>query len=169
MDYLMLILRLTHIFAGVFWVGATLTTSFYVRPTTEATGEAGQQILHHLMAKARLSTAMTAAAILTILAGYSMYWIDSNGFSSPWIHSGPGIGFAIGGAAGLLGFLFRVLANRNMTALGKLDAENREQPTKEPPQKLVAIQKTQALLNKLNTWSLIIALLFMAIARYLVF
>jgi uncharacterized membrane protein len=123
MNYLMLILRLIHIFAGVFWVGATLTTSFYVGPTTEATGERGRHVMQYLMTKARLSTAMTVAAILTVLAGYTMYWIDSNGFSSTWIHSGPGIGFGVGGAAGLLGLIFRILASRNMAAVGRLDSE----------------------------------------------
>ena len=169
MNYLMLILRLTHIFAGVFWAGATLTSSFYLRPITEATGEAGQKVMDYLYIKARLSTAMTLAAILTILAGYSMYWIDSNGFSSPWTHSGPGIGFGIGDAAGLLGLIFRVLANKNMAALRTLTAESREQTSKEPSQNLISVQKTLVLLNKLNTWLLIIAVLFMATARYLVF
>lgn len=169
MNYLILILRLIHIFAGVFWVGATLTTSFYVGPTTKMTGEAGRQVMLYLITKARLSTAMTAAAILTVLAGYSMYWIDSNGLSSAWTHSGPGIGFGIGGAAGLLGLISRVLANRNMAAAGRLDSEIKERPTEQHSQKLVSLQKTQARLNKLNTWSLIVAVFFMATARYLMF
>lgn len=169
MNYLMLVLRLTHIFAGVFWVGATLTMNFFVGPTIGATGEAGQQVKWYLMAKSRLSSAMTVAGVLTVLAGYIMYWLDSNGFSSTWTHSGPGIGFAIGGAAGLLGLIFRVLANRKMSTLGKLVNEIKQQPTEEPSQKFVPLQKTLALLIKPNTWSLIIAVLFMAVARYLVF
>lgn len=169
MDYLMLILRLTHILAGMFWVGATLTATFYLGPTLEATGEAGQKVMQHLVRNSRLLTALTAAGILTVLAGYSLYWLDSDGFSSAWIHSGPGIGFAIGGAAGLLGLIFRVLANRNMAAVKKLDARLKEYPVKNLPQKMVSLLKTQALLNKLNTWSLIIAVCFMATARYLVF
>lgn len=169
MNYLMLILRLTHIFAGVFWVGATLTTSFYLSPATKATGEAGQRVMDYLHTKARLATAMTLAGILTVFAGYSMYWIDSNGFSSPWTHSGPGIGFGIGGAAGLLGLIFRILANRNMTKLSRVAVENKERPDSKQLQKLVSLQKRQARLNTLNTWALIIAVLFMATARYLVF
>ena len=169
MDYLMLILRLTHIFAGIFWVGATLMMSFIVEPTTRATGEAGQQVIHHLMTKARLSTAMTVAAILTVLAGYTMYWLDSDGFSSAWTHSGPGIGFGIGGAAGLFGLIFRILANRNMTTLSRLASQNKERPASEQSQKLISLQKSLARLNMLNTWALIIAVLFMATARYLVF
>lgn len=169
MDFVMLILRLTHIFTGVFWVGATLTMNFYFSPASGATGEAGQQAMHYLMTKARFSTVMTVAGILTVLAGYTMYWLDSNGFSSAWTHSGPGIGFGIGGAAGLFGLIFRVLANRNMTALSRLVAEIQGQPTHEKKQKLVSLQRKQARLNMLNTWALIIAVLFMATARYLVF
>jgi uncharacterized membrane protein len=169
MDFVMLVLRLTHIFAGVFWVGATLTMNFYLVPASGATGQAGQQVMHHLMTKARFSTVMTAAGILAVLAGYAMYWLDSDGFSSAWTHSGPGIGFAIGGAAGLLGLIFRFLANRNMTALSSLAAGIQGQPTNEKTQKLVSLQRKQARLDRLNTWALIVAVLFMATARYLVF
>jgi hypothetical protein len=44
MNYLMLILRLTHILADMFWVGDTLTTTFYLSPSLEATGDAGQKV-----------------------------------------------------------------------------------------------------------------------------
>ena len=169
MDYWMLVLRLVHIFAGVFWVGTTLTTGLYLRPATQAAGEGGRQVMHQLITKARLATAMTTAAILTVLAGYAMYWLDSDGFTSAWTHSGPGTGFAIGGGAGLLGLITRILANRNMGALNRLASGSDESSTKEESQKLNSLQKTQALLYTLNTWLLIIAVLFMATARYLVF
>lgn len=169
MDYVMLILRLTHIFAGVFWVGATLTTSFYLRLTAGAKEDSDLQVMQHLIAKTQLSTAMTMAGILTVLAGYSMYWLDSDGFSSAWLHSGPGIGFAIGGASGLLGLIFRILANKNMAKLSRVAAESKERPDSQQSQKLVSLQKSQARFNMLNTWALIIAALFMATARYLVF
>lgn len=167
MNYLMLILRVTHILAGIFWVGATLTTTLYLRPTLEASGEAGQKVFQRLITNTRLFTAMTAAGILTVIAGYTMYWLDSDGFRSAWTHSGPGIGFAIGGAAGLLGLIFRVLANRNMAALRRFDAENKEHFIV-GPQNMASLLRTQSLLNKLNIWSLIVAVLFMATARYLV-
>jgi hypothetical protein len=149
MNYLMLGLRLTHILAGVFWVGATLTTTYYLKQNTE------------LAASRRLATAMTAAGILNVLAGYAMYWVDSDGFQSAWTHSGPGIGFAIGGAFGLLGLVLRILANRKMKTLSRPDNELSEN--------LIGHEQKLARLNMLNVWSLIIAVLFMAAARYLVF
>jgi uncharacterized membrane protein len=169
MDFVMLILRLTHILAGIFWVGATLAMNFFVRPAASATAEAGQQVMHHLMTKARFSTRITVAGILSVLAGYAMYWLDSDGFSSAWTHSGPGIGFAIGGAAGLFGLIFRILANRNMTTLSSLAAEIKGQPSSEKSQKLMSLRRNHERLDMLNTWALIIAVLFMATARYLVF
>jgi uncharacterized membrane protein len=169
MDFIMLILRLTHVVAGVFWVGATLAMNFYFGPASSATGEAGGQVMQHLMTKARFSTVMTLAGILAVLAGYALYWLDSDGFRSAWTHSGPGIGFGIGGAAGLFGLIFRMLANRNMTRLSRLAAEIKGGPAHEKTQQLVSLQRNQARLNVLNTWALIIAVVFMATARYLVF
>lgn len=169
MNFLMLILRLTHIFAGVFWVGATLAMNFYVGPASATQAEAREPAMQPRMTRARFSTAMTVAGLLTVLAGYSMYWLDSDGFNSAWTHSGPGIGFAIGGAAGLFGLIFRILANRNMTFLSKLAAEIQEQPTHEQTQKRISLQRNQARLDGLNTWLLIIAVFFMATARYFVF
>lgn len=169
MNFVMLLLRLTHIFAGVFWVGATLAMSFYLGPASATRAEPGQQLMQSLKIKARYSTAMTVAGLLTVLAGYSMYWIDSDGFNSAWTHSGPGIGFAIGGAAGLLGLIFRILANRNMTTLSRLADETPGQPTHDQPQKLISSQRNQSRLDRLNTGLLIIAVFFMATARYFVF
>lgn len=169
MNFVMLILRLTHIFAGVFWVGATLAMYFYFGPVSATSLEAGQPATPHRMTRTRLSTAVTVAGLLTVLAGYSMYWLDSDGFNSEWTHSGPGIGFAIGGAAGLFGLIFRILSNRNMTILSKLTAEIQEQPTHQQTQKRISLQRNQARLDGLNTWLLIIAVFFMATARYFVF
>ena len=149
MNYLMLVFRLIHILAGVFWVGATLTTGFYLRANTDTA------------ARTRLATTMTIAGILNVLAGYAMYWLDSDGFRSAWMHSGPGIGFAIGGAFGLIGLILRVLANRNMKMLS-----NRRN---EQSQSLDALERRLARLDVFNVWALIIAVLFMATARYLVF
>lgn len=149
MNYLMLVLRLTHILAGIFWVGATLTTTYYLKQSAE------------LASRKRLATAMTAAGIMNVLAGYAMYWLDSDGFSSPWTHSGPGIGFAIGGAFGLLGLILRILANRKMKMLSR--------PGNTPSENLIGYEQKLARLDRLNVWALIIAVLFMAAARYLVF
>ena len=82
MNFLMIVLRLLHIISGVVWVGAGLIMFFFIGPTLGATAEAGQKFAQHLMTKTRFTAVITTSAILTVLAGFGMYWIDSDGFTS---------------------------------------------------------------------------------------
>ena len=63
-------------FAGIFSVGVTLAVNFYFGPASATPAEAGQQATPHRMTRTRLSTVMTLAGVLTVLAGYSMYWLS---------------------------------------------------------------------------------------------
>jgi uncharacterized membrane protein len=168
MDYFLLALRLIHILGGIFWVGGALFMNFFIGPTVVATADVGQKFMGQLMAKAGVSRRMTAAAIATVLAGAALYWIDSDGFTSGWLDSGPGIGFGIGAFFALIGLGAGMLVGRNATALGRLGAQVQGKPTPEQLQKLQAIQKQQSIVGPLNVYSLILAAVFMAIARYLV-
>ena len=95
MDYLLLTLRLVHIIGGIFWVGAALLMNFFIGPTVRATGDAGRQFAGHFMAKTRFVMAMNISVIATMIAGFWLYGIDSNWFTSPWMSSGAGTGFSI--------------------------------------------------------------------------
>jgi len=169
MNYLTLALRLIHIFAGVFWVGGALMMNFFIAPTIEATAEAGQQFARHFIGKARVGTAMLVAGFSSVTAGAILYWFDSDGFTSPWMKSGAGIGFTIGAVFALIGLVFGIMIYRNTTALGKLGAQIQGKPTPEQLARLQAIQKQQAMISPLNAYSLTLAVVFMAVARYLVF
>ncbi|MBK5290799.1 MAG: hypothetical protein JJE04_03765, partial [Acidobacteriia bacterium] len=64
----------------------------------------------------------------TILAGAALYWIDSKGFSSDWMRTGPGIVFGIGGFFGLIGFIFGMQIGTNLNALVKVGSEVQGKP-----------------------------------------
>ena len=113
MNILIIVLRLLHILAGVLWVGTALVNTFFLSPTAAATGETGQKFMAHLIGQARLSARITVASYLTVLAGAALYWIDSQGFTSAWRSSGPGIGFGLGAVAGLIGFGFGQVVGKN--------------------------------------------------------
>ena len=85
MIYFIWFLRIVHIVAGVIWVGGALIMAFFISPTIGATGEAGQKFVGHLMNHLKFSTRMMIASGLTILAGFILDWIDSDGFTSPWM------------------------------------------------------------------------------------
>jgi len=169
MNYLMLTLRLLHILSGVFWVGGSLIMFFFIGPTLGATADAGQKFAQHLMTKTRFTAFITVSAILAVLAGYTLYWIDSGGLTSAWMHSGPGIGFGLGAGFGLLGLIFGIMVGRNNSALAKVGLQIQGKPTPEQLTQIGALRKRLSVVSPLNAYSLIIATLFMAIARYLNF
>jgi uncharacterized membrane protein len=169
MNYLVIVLRLFHILSGVTWVGASLVMYFFVGPTLGATAEAGQKFAQHLMTKTRFTAVIIISAILTVVAGYTLYWIDSDGLTSAWTHSGPGLGFGLGSGFGLLGLIFGIMVGNSNSALAKLGSQIQGKPTPDQMTQLGALRKRLSVVSPLNAYSLIIALFFMAIARYLHF
>ncbi len=169
MLYLIWLLRLVHIGAGVIWVGGALAMNFFIAPTLKATGDAGRQFAGHLMGKTRFSMMMTYSAISSVTAGFILYGIDSNWFTSAWQSSGPGIGFGTGALLALIGLVTGIMNGNNNKAMGRLGAQIQGKPTPEQAAKLAAVLKQQGWVVPVNTYSLLLALLLMAIARYLRF
>lgn len=169
MNIIIIILRLIHIFSAVFWVGAGLLFNFFIVPAVNATAENGQKFVQHLMNKTRVTVMLSAAGGSAVLAGIMLYAIDSGGFTSAWTRGGAGMGFGIGGAFGIIAFIFGIMIGRNNTALGKIGAQIKGQPTAEQLAQIAAIRKNLNTLTPINTWALILATLFMATARYFLF
>ena len=169
MNYLTLVLRLIHIVGGIFWVGAALTMNFFVGPTLRATGDAGRQFAGHFMTKTRFVMVMNVSVFGSALSGLWLYGIDSRWFSSPWMHSSTGVGFAVGPIFGLIGFITGLMNGGNNRKLAQLGAQIQGKPTPEQAAQLGAVMKQQAWVVPVNTWTLLIAALLMATARYLVF
>jgi len=169
MNYLVIVLRLIHILFGILWVGGALAMNFFIAPTLRATGDAGKQFAGHLMAKTRFTTVMTASAYTTVIAGFLLYGIDSAWFSSPWWLSGAGRGFGLGAGFALVGLITGLMNGNNNRKLARLGAQIQGKPTPDQMVALGAVQKQQGWVVPVNSYSLILAALFMAIARYLSF
>ncbi len=166
MTYFIWLLRILHIGAGVFWVGGSLITILFLAPSVGATGDAGPKFMGYLINDRKLSNRLSAAAGMSILAGAILYWIDSQGLTSPWMKSGAGIGFTIGAVFGLIGFIFGIRVGLLNKALARLSAQIQGKPTSEQMTSIQAIQKQLATSSTLTVPSLIIAVIFMSIARY---
>lgn len=169
MNVLMLVLRIVHIFAGIVWGGGALVMEFFIGRTIAATGETGQKFVQHLMNKVRMHNFMTVAALCTVLAGALLYWIDSDGFSSGWLESGSGIGFGIGAAFGLVAFVFGAIFGSSNAKLAQMGAQIQGKPTSEQLSQIQAIQKRISTVSPIHVFSMILAMLFMATARYFIF
>lgn len=168
MNYLLITLRIIHIVAGIFWVGGALMMTFFISPAARATEEAGQKFLGHLMNNLKLSQRLAAAAGLSLLAGLWLFWIDSAGFTSPWMDSGAGRGFGIGAAFGIIGFIFGIMLGRKIKAMAQLAAQIQGKPTSEQISQMQTLGKQTSTYSIINVTALILSVMFMAIARYMV-
>ena len=168
-NVLIIVLRLIHIFAGIVWGGTTILFVFMLGPAINATGDAGKAFAAYLITKARFTTAISAAAGTAVLAGLILYWIRSEGFTSSWMTSSPGIGFAIGGVAGIVAFVLGLLVGRNNTELVRIGSQIQGPSTPEQLAAIQAIQGSQKILGHSLTTAMIIAIVFMATSRFFLF
>ena len=163
------ILRLVHIIGGMYWFGAALMMYYFVSPSVAATGEAGQQFGGYLGGKSGLGTSMLVSSISSALAGAWLYWINSNGFQSPWMTSTSGFTFGVGGVFGAIALTFGIIVNRTLAAMGRLGAQFQGKPTPEQMAQMQVLQARNAMAFKITTYSIIISAVCMAGARFLVF
>lgn len=164
--YLIWLLRIIHIVGGVFWVGGSLIMSFFVSPTAGATGEVGQKFVGHLMNNQKFSSRMAAASGSTLLAGFILYGLDARA-GEAWLRSDFATGLNIGAGFALVGFVFGMLIGRTAKAMAQLGAQMQGKPSPEQRTRMQALQKQQATYSNISTITLILAVVFMAIARYM--
>ncbi|MBA3779998.1 MAG: hypothetical protein H0X16_12015 [Chloroflexi bacterium] len=172
MDVGLLLLRVVHIGAGVFWVGGAFTFFLFVAPSAGALEPpATKRFMDEVVNNRRFPTAILIASTLTILAGALLYWRDSAGLSAAWITSPTGIGFTVGAVAAIVSWILGPLAIRptitRLQELGDQVMEAHRPPTAEEAGTLAALNQRLRTVGIINLVLLGIAVLSMAVARYL--
>jgi uncharacterized membrane protein len=171
MDTYMVVLRVVHILAGVFWVGAALMTFLFLQPTAREVGPAAGPFMAHLAGKKRLVDWVLRAAGLTVLAGLLMYWRVSGGLDPDRIGSAEGIAITVGALCGIAAFsLGLTIVKPSLMAtlaIGRDVAAGGGTPTPEQAAKLQALQKRGKDVGQIIVPLLIVAVAAMAAARYL--
>src|SRR5438094_10482741 len=99
MDVEMVILRLLHIFTGVFWAGGVFYLAFFVLPAINAIGPDGSRFMQQLTRTKKMPTLLLASGGLVFLVGLRMMDKVSGHFMWSWISSPFGIGITIGSLA----------------------------------------------------------------------
>ena len=166
MIYLIWLLRIIHIVAGVFWVGGSIVMTFFVGPTIGAIGEPGQKFVGHLMNNLKFSNRMSIAAGSSILAGAILYALDARA-GSTWLRSSFAIGLGIGAVFALIGFITGIMIGRTTKAMAQLGAQIQGKPSADQMAQLQAVRQRQATFSIVSASALVLAVIFMAIARYL--
>jgi uncharacterized membrane protein len=167
MDILSIILRIMHIFGGVFWVGSAWMLAFFLGPAVQAVGPDGGKVMGYLMEKMRLSVYISGAAVVTVLAGLVLFFLHYGiaGLSTP-----VGLAFGVGGVFGLvaLGIGAGMVGplSLQLTRLGGEIARAGKPPSAEQMSQMASLQKR---LGSASLWNAVItslSLLMMASARY---
>ena len=170
MDTYMVVLRIVHILAGVFWVGAAFTTILFLQPTAREVGPAAGAFMAHLAGKKRLIDWVLRAAGLTILAGVLMYWRVSGGLDGDWITSAQGLPLTIGALCGIGAFSLGLSVVRPSImatlAIGAEVAASGGPPTPEQAAKLQEFQTRGKAVGQIIVPLLVIAVSGMAAWRY---
>jgi hypothetical protein len=165
-----ILLRLIHILAGVFWVGAAFLMAGFIFPIVRETGREGGQFVQHLMARRKLPVFLGIAMGLTILSGLAMYGLLASSTQGAWAGSAPGIGYGVGGLAAILaavvGMAISGSAGRRMAALGQ-QAAGSGGLTPQQQGEMARLQARGVLGARITAGLLVIAVGAMAIARYL--
>jgi len=168
MNWLIIVLRLIHIVFGIFWAGSMFFLASFLLPTARAAGPAGAPFMRRF-AQSAFPNALAGSAVLTVLSGLWLMWTASGG-DSAWFGSPTGITLSIGGLASIIALGFGLAVQRPATLrLGvigaSIDAAGGT-PTAEQAAEVGVLQAKTVRGVRLLTWLLTVAVVCMAIARY---
>ncbi|MBA2314012.1 MAG: hypothetical protein H0V87_01385 [Chloroflexi bacterium] len=170
MDLVLIVLRLIHIVSGVLWVGGAFLVFRFVEPAIKDLGPQGEPFMSRV--GPRLPPYFITVSGLTVLAGTALFWIDSGGDPIGWItRDATGLAFGIGGIAAWIAFLLGPIAFKpifeEMEAAAAAMKSAGGPPTQEMVARMEAVQERLARVNVVDLVMLGIAVVTMAIARYL--
>jgi uncharacterized membrane protein len=170
MDPILLVLRVVHVVAGVFWAGAVLFVAHFLEPAVREAGPDGAKVMQALQ-KRRYLDVLPAAAALTLVSGFWLYWRTFGR-----VHPGPGaqgpeIALGIGGLVSLVAFVVGVSVMRpSALRIGRVGAELDQAP---PERKAALVEELGRLRGRMRLAGRVVAALLgvvivtMAVARYL--
>lgn len=104
MDILVTLLRLTHIVAGIVWVGLAATGAWVVHPVGKKLGDKGDSLLRLFYGYSNYNKVFPVVAILTTLAGLILWGMRADGMQLQGFTNTGSIVMGIGALFGILAF-----------------------------------------------------------------
>jgi uncharacterized membrane protein len=168
---MLIVLRLLHIVAGAFWVGAVVFLSTMLLPAMRAAGPAAAgAVSGQLLQVRKLPVVMLVTAWTTILSGAALSWRDAGTMGFAWF-AGPGRGFGFGAVFALVAVIIGMTVNTPTgKKVGMLNAQLQKAGRPPSPEQQAEMQRLQARLGSATivvTVLVVLALAAMAVARYL--
>jgi uncharacterized membrane protein len=168
---LLLILRLAHILAGVFWAGAAFLMAWFIEPAVRASGDDGRRFMQRLAASGRFSRAMASSAGITVLAGLWLTWILFETMGAAFFETGRGLALALGMLLGVIAFVVGMVmqnrSTRRMAAIGRDIAAAGGPPSPAQSAEMEKLAGTVRRGGQIVSALLVVTVILMAIARYI--
>jgi uncharacterized membrane protein len=168
---IMIALRLVHILAGLFWVGAMVTLTGFLAPAVRVIGPDTGKLMIELMLKRKLRVWLSSAMGLTVLSGILMMWRLDVVTHHAWIRTASGKTLVFGALAaliaGIAGGAMAGPANQRLATIGQSIGTAGGRPTTEQQTEMARLQKRAGVAMRLTVAFLLIAAGAMAVARYM--
>ncbi|HET6947525.1 MAG TPA: hypothetical protein VFJ45_06905 [bacterium] len=100
MNLVMVILRIIHIFGGIFWLGIMWYNVLFFLPRVKTFGQERGRIMQ-MLSGPPLPQYLTLAGAGTALSGILMFWYASAGLNKAWLATPTGVVLAIAGLLGI--------------------------------------------------------------------
>ena len=163
-----IVLRLIHILAGIFWLGGVWIVAGFILPSVRTLGPAGVPMMTELAQVRKLPLRLLIAGWVTVLSGATLYMRAGGLAGDAWYRSSAGRILGIGGALALvvvlLGTFVNVPTARRMSAVSA-----QMQTSSATPELQAEMQRLQVRLKNLTQTAAVLLGLTaaaMAVARY---
>jgi uncharacterized membrane protein len=164
---MMILLRITHILIGVFWAGSAIYLALFLEPSVRAAGPAGGQVMRQLINR-NFSQYAAGAAIITVLSGVALFWIDSDHFRSMlWIQTRSSTAYQVGGGSAIIALIIGLTMMRPTVAKIVALIAAAAPGTPPDPAVMAPLQERMKLAGSLVAALVTIAVICMAMARYI--
>lgn len=171
MDWTMLVLRVIHVVAGVFWGGSAFFAAYLLLPAARAAGPAGGLVMRRLASVQKFPAVVVTAAALTILAGGGMYWRNTSLSGGTWVSSRPAMAYGVGALFAVIAFITAVTRMvptvRKLVQLGAAIEASGVPATEEEASTIAALQARMWSASRMVAANVAITTITMAVARYL--
>ncbi len=166
----LIVLRIIHIVGGTCWVGGAIIYHLFLEPTAKATAEEGRRFMQYFVLRRRYPVYMTVSSLATNLSGALLLWRTSDGLTSNWLTSGPGLVFSLGSvlafvALGMGLFILGPTANR-MMVIGQAIQTVGGPPLPQQVSELHQLESRMSLVGWSEFVLMLLSLMAMTAARY---
>lgn len=166
---MMIAFRLIHIFAAAFWAGAMFFVVSFLFPSFRDAGPESGAVVRQLLGVRKFPRAMFIVAVVTTLSGFALYGLNVSLSNGAFARSRAGMIYGLGGIAALVAMIVGATVVRPTAArLALLASRNdADEPTADQVAEIDRLRARMTAASGLAAASVAVAVVTMAVARYL--